>query len=130
MQTPFGPRAPRVPFVRPLSLTPVGEDEKSLRLYAANLSRGGMFVQTDHLLPRGTRVVLALEAGGLLLDFAEGEVVWERDDDEVAEGDRGFGLRFTRLRDRSLALVEHLVARGGTACIVQPAAKAQSLPGL
>src|SRR5688572_2244101 len=108
-------RPPRVPFGRPLCLTPEGESQETLQLEAVNLSRGGMFVRTEHLLPQGTRVFLALAAAGQLLDFAEGEVVWVRPRGPRGKtGDSGLGLRFTHLRPRAQALVEHLVARGGT----------------
>jgi hypothetical protein len=51
-------------------------------------------------------VSLELAAAGRWLGFAEGEVVWSRR--------RGFGVRFTEMRPNAQALVEHLVARGGT----------------
>jgi hypothetical protein len=71
-----------------------------------NLSLGGMFVASETALPPGTAVALALEASGKQLEFAEAEVVWQ--------APSGFGVRFTKLRPRARALVEHLVARGGT----------------
>jgi hypothetical protein len=55
-------------------------------------------------------VSLALAAAGRLLDFAEAEVVWSRPNGRRS----GFGVRFTNLRPRAAALVDHLVARGGT----------------
>lgn len=110
MRTNSATRPPRVPFGRPLSVTPEGVEEP-IHLQAVNLSRGGMFVQADQVLPEGTHVFLALAAAGRMLDFAEGEVVWVR---TRGAGETGFAVRFTRLRPRAQALVEHLVARGGT----------------
>jgi len=66
-----------------------------------------MFVEAKDAVPLGTKVSLALAAGGRLLDFAEAEVVW-------VQPATGFGVRFTKLRPRARALVEHMVARGGT----------------
>ena len=66
-----------------------------------------MFVAAKDAVPLGTRVSLALAAGGRMLDFAEAEVVW-------VQPASGFGVRFTKLRPRARALVEHMVARGGT----------------
>ncbi len=74
-----------------------------------------MLVRADRAFPPGTPVALALEAAGALLEFAQGEVVWQH-------RDGGIGLRFTRLSPRALALVEHLVARGGTAYLAPPVA--------
>ncbi len=109
-------RAPRVPFSRSLAVTPESGAElpvEPLQLQAVNLSRGGLFVRADDALPTGTRVSLALTVGGQALDLAEGEVAWVRARGMSAEG-RGFGVRFTRLRPKAQALVDHLVARGGT----------------
>jgi hypothetical protein len=98
-------RPPRVPFERLLGVTPAGGPH-ALELSASNLSLGGMFVQAGEAPPAGTRVALTLEAAGRWLDFAEAEVAWV--------GARGFGVRFTQLKPRARALIEHLVARGGT----------------
>ena len=100
-------RPPRVPFGRPISVKPDGESQDSLQLSALNLSLGGMFVAAKDAVPLGTRVSLALAAGGRMLDFAEAEVVW-------VQPATGFGVRFTKLRPRARSLVEHMVARGGT----------------
>jgi hypothetical protein len=83
-----------------------GNAQDPLQLQASNLSLGGMFVQAGAAPAMGTRVALTLEAAGRWLDFAEAEVAWV--------GTRGFGVRFTNLRPRARALIEHLVARGGT----------------
>jgi hypothetical protein len=100
-------RLPRVPFHRPLAITPEGDERRQLQ--ALDLSLGGMFVKADESPPLGTRLSLELGAAGRFLGFAEGEVAWVR-----SRGDRGFGVRFTQLPPNAQALVEHLVARGGT----------------
>jgi PilZ domain/AMIN domain len=96
-------RPPRVPFKRPLAVI-VGGDRYEVE--ATNLSRGGLYVKSDGAPPRGTAVSLELGAAGRWLGFAEGEVVWCKR--------RGFAVRFTEIRPNAQALVEHLVARGGT----------------
>jgi hypothetical protein len=102
-------RAPRVPFQRPLAVTPIGEGDQRRQLQSLNLSLGGLFVKADEAPPLGTPISLELGAAGRYLGFAEGEVAWVR-----TRGDRGFGVRFTQLKPNAQALVEHLVARGGT----------------
>jgi hypothetical protein len=99
-------RLPRVPFGRTVSVTPEGDSAEPLELDGVNLSLGGMSLKGGDELPAGTRVALQLTAAGRRLDFAHGEVVWR--------AQAGVGLRFTELRPRAQALVEHLVARGGT----------------
>jgi hypothetical protein len=121
----FSPRGPRVPFVRPVRITTQGGDAE-LRLCTANLSPGGLFVTAKLPLPKGTKVAVALEAGGRVLHWADAEVRWERADQVSEEGaSGGFGLRFTEIRPRAAALVEHLIARGGTSPLqaTTPAAK-------
>jgi hypothetical protein len=90
-----------------VSVLPDGDFQSWMHLSSANLSLGGMFVINDgEPVLCGTRVSLALEASGRLLDFAQAEV--------VHCAPTGFGVRFIHLRPRARALVEHLVARGGT----------------
>jgi hypothetical protein len=117
----FAPRAPRVPFARPVCIT-TGSDHAPLRLSAADLSRGGLFVACARPPATGTRVCVALHAAGRDLPFAEAEVAWRRE-----RGNSGFGLRFTRLRPRAAELVELLVACGGTSRWATPSASARRI---
>jgi hypothetical protein len=96
-----------VPFARAICVA-TGDAEPRPHL-AVNLSRGGLFVLADEAPACGARVRLELAAAGRYLDFADGEVAWVR-----ARRPKGFGVRFTHLRPNAQALVEHLVARGGT----------------
>jgi hypothetical protein len=112
MRTHRASRLPRVPFGRAVSVTPDGDSEDAQHLQAVNLSLGGMFVQSDLLYPPGTHLSVALAAAGRMLNFAEGEVVWVKPPNGGTTG--GFGLRFTQLPPRAEALVEYLIARGGT----------------
>jgi hypothetical protein len=122
MRRPRASRPPRVPFERLLGVTPDGQSGTAL-LHSINLSLGGMFVRAANAPTQGTRLALSLEAAGRWLEFAEAEVAWV--------GGRGFGVKFTNLRPRARALVEHLVARGGTgeAAAVRSSAKRVVLVG-
>src|SRR6476469_8887758 len=106
-------RLERVPFARPVRVTPLSGGQPSLRLVGGNLSRSGMFLKSPLTLEPGTKVALSLEAKGQSLPFAEGEVIWEREEKAAAGENPGFGVKFTQfLHPRSPELVDALVSRG------------------
>jgi hypothetical protein len=108
-------RSSRAPFKYPVRVTIAGE--RVVRLLSGDLSPSGMFLQMDEPPESGTVVVLAFEARGQVLPFAEGEVAWKRSHERG-----GFGVRFTRfLHPRAQALIEHL-SEGGP-FVPAPAAK-------
>ncbi|MBM4381216.1 MAG: PilZ domain-containing protein, partial [Deltaproteobacteria bacterium] len=105
-------RSERVPFARPVHVTPLDASGQPMRLVGGNLSRTGMFLRSQLLLPAGTRVSLAFEAKGQTLPFAEAEVVWQRAP-SADGGTSGFALRFSRfLNPKGPELVEQLVTLG------------------
>jgi uncharacterized protein (TIGR02266 family) len=72
---------------------------------SANLSAGGVFLETDHRLPVGTRVRLRFEVP-IIAKYpirAEAEVVWVR-----AEAPRGVAVRFVDISDDDRALLGEL----------------------
>lgn len=79
--------------------------ESASHVYAGvsrDISRGGVFVATHHMLPIGTdvRVQITLSNGSLSID---GTVRWQRDiGDDVAPG---LGIAFTRLEPAQLELL-------------------------
>jgi hypothetical protein len=88
---------------------PIGGPPRAYRVLAGNLSRQGMFLKMPTPFDTGTKVALSLEAGGRVLPFAQGEVVW-RDLEDSQQAARGFGVRFTGfLHPRANALVDYLV---------------------
>jgi uncharacterized protein (TIGR02266 family) len=58
--------------------------------YSANLSKGGLFIETEEALPPGTPLTIRLVVPGYLLTI-DGEVAWVRGKDE---GQPGLGIRF------------------------------------
>jgi hypothetical protein len=105
-------RSTRAPFKYPVRCTIAGE--RTVRVLSGDLSSSGMFLLMSDPPPTGTVVQLAFEAGGRVLQFAEGEVAWSR-----TTGDRGgFGVRFTRfVHPRAGALIDYLCdnVQAGTA---------------
>lgn len=88
---------------------------RAYRVLSGNLSKQGMFLAMPEPFPEGTQVALSLEAGGRVLPFAQGEVMWRQPTDAVHDGGKpvvggGFGVRFTNfLHPRAHELVDYLV---------------------
>ena len=77
--------------------------------YSVNLSRGGMFVETDADVPVGAGMTLELaipNAGTIELD---GIVAWRRVADAAAEGPPGLGVEFQDVAPQLGALIDKLV---------------------
>ena len=99
-------REHRVRFKHPVRVVPIGGPPRAYRVLAGNLSRKGIFLKMPTPLSAGTRVALSLEAGGRVLPFAQGEVVWRK----LADRTSGLGVRFTGfLHPRAHELVDYLV---------------------
>ena len=116
-------RSPRVRFEQAVRVVPIGGAPRAYRLQATNLSREGLFLTMERPLDLGTRVALSLEAGGRVLPFAQGEVVWSRGQ---APGPdfvpTGFGVRFTDfLHPRAGELIEAIVHARSTGAPLKPA---------
>ncbi len=97
--------------MRPVHLRQVDKAGPLKRMFAANLSKGGMFVRSPTPLPPGTRVEVFLEAKGRVLRFAEATVAFALPREEAVSRGRlpGNGLVFTSLPARSRALVHQLL---------------------
>jgi hypothetical protein len=105
-------RGRRVRFKHPVRVTMMDGEPKAWRTLAANLSSQGVFVRMPQPLQPGTRVAIALEAGGQAFPLARGEVRWVRGAPSEAEDEfPGCGVAFTDfLHPRAGELVEYLVA--------------------
>jgi molecular chaperone DnaK len=94
----------------------LGSVDDFVERYAANVSRGGIFVRTRDPLAPGTEVRLevALESGQVVLR-GRGIVRWTTPPSAPGEPHRepGMGVRFADLTPESRAVVERAVARGG-----------------
>lgn len=78
--------------------------------YTVNLSRGGVFLETDEPVPIGSAVTLQIEvpqAGPVVLS---GRVSWRRDRPDV-DGPAGIGLEFDDMVDSLGTLIDRLVTQ-------------------
>jgi hypothetical protein len=100
-------RESRVDFQRNLRIVPLNQKGNTMfHMASSNMSRNGIFVDTEQPLTPGTKVAISLETGGVPLPFAEAQVTWNRD----WEGHGGFGARFTSfLHPEAQSFVESLV---------------------
>jgi uncharacterized protein (TIGR02266 family) len=69
--------------------------------YSGNISTGGLFINTPHLLNRGERFVLKLQLPGLSEPIqAKCEVVWTREQSETERRPPGMGVKFCEMTER------------------------------
>ncbi len=98
---------PRVPYiVRVEYRTP----SSFLVAYSVNLSRGGIFLETDQELPIGSEVALQIAVPDAKPVPLTGTVTWrrpERDDD----GPAGVGVEFEEVSETLSPMIDELVAR-------------------
>jgi uncharacterized protein (TIGR02266 family) len=79
--------------------------------YSVNLSRGGMFLETDVDIPTGAQVTLefSVPTGGTTA--LNGTVAWRRSLEEAEGGPPGLGVEFQDVAPQLGALIDKLVSR-------------------
>lgn len=95
----------RMPFAVPVEFRTASS---FLVAYSVNLSRGGLFLETDRVLEPGAAITVQLlvpSVGGVAL---EGRVTWRRGPGDSA-GPAGVGVEFDRVGDDLGALIDRLV---------------------
>jgi uncharacterized protein (TIGR02266 family) len=79
--------------------------------YSLNLSKGGIFLETDTPLPVGTSIKLRFQVhGGQNPIETEGAVIWVRDTTNE-DGPSGMGIAFVQLESRHGAFIDSIVSR-------------------
>ncbi len=128
LQTESAPtRLPRVPFQRPVRVRSADGRGPSRKLWAMNLSTGGMFIRSADPPPVGARLRIEVEWASTVIHLGEGEVVWSRSTGE--DYTAGFGLRFTRMDQQSKHLVDALVKHGGATAPLRTTAHSRTRSG-
>lgn len=77
--------------------------------YSVNLSRGGMFVETDADIPTGALLTLDFAVPGAELASLNGVVAWRRTLDEIASGPPGIGVELQDVSPQIGTLIDRLV---------------------
>lgn len=104
-------RAPRAPLTTEVRLE-FPQLSDFVREYSANISLGGMFIQTRNLKPPGTSFRFELRlADDFKIIHGRATVVWVRREDEGADRPAGMGVRFDELGGDSRELIFRIVDR-------------------
>ena len=76
-----------------------------------NISRGGVFLQTEYLLPPGRAVQLNFQLPAGPRVSARGRVIWTRPTGDP-RGPAGMGIQFEALAPEALRAIENLLGNG------------------
>ena len=92
--------------------------------YSVNLSRGGVFLESDEPLAVGSEVTLEVEVPEAGTVSLSGRVTWRREQADI-DGPVGFGVEFEDMVDTLGAAIDQMVSRfsGITVLLVCPAAR-------
>lgn len=78
--------------------------------YSINLSRGGLFLETDAEVPAGATMTLDFSIPNAGVTSVNGIVVWRRALEEGAGGPPGIGIEFQDITPQLGALIDRLAA--------------------
>lgn len=88
-----------------------GSVEEFVDRHIRDISTGGLFLEIDEPLARGTRIEFRLKIGDEDIIVGLGEVAWARPPDEATELPPGVGVHFIQLEGSSSRVVEAFVER-------------------
>jgi uncharacterized protein (TIGR02266 family) len=80
-----------------------------LIMYSVNLSRGGLFLETDQDIPEGSPIALSLAVPGAGAIDVAGVVMWRRALDSP-DGPPGLGIEFADIAPQLGAVIDQLVS--------------------
>jgi uncharacterized protein (TIGR02266 family) len=78
--------------------------------YSINLSRGGLFLETDAEVPTGAAMTLDFSVPNAGVTSVNGIVAWRRALDDAASGPPGIGIEFQDITPQLGALIDRLAA--------------------
>jgi uncharacterized protein (TIGR02266 family) len=78
--------------------------------YSINLSRGGLFLETDADVPTGAEMTLDFSVPNVGVTSVNGTVAWRRVFDDNAMGPPGIGIEFQDITPQLGALIDRLAA--------------------
>jgi uncharacterized protein (TIGR02266 family) len=77
--------------------------------YSVNLSRGGLFLETDADIPTGAAMTLDFNVPNAGTASLNGVVMWRRGHDQAAEGPPGIGVEFQDVAPTLNRMIDKLV---------------------
>jgi uncharacterized protein (TIGR02266 family) len=78
--------------------------------YSVNLSRGGLFLETDAEIPTGAMMTLDFSVPNAGTTSLNGVVAWRRGVGEVADGPIGIGIEFQDVAPQLGSVIDRLVS--------------------
>jgi len=78
--------------------------------YSVNLSRGGLFLETNQDIPSGAMTEVALQVPGAEPILLVGMVAWRRGEDSP-DGPPGLGIEFQDVTPQLGGVIDHLVSK-------------------
>ena len=78
--------------------------------YSVNLSRGGMFLETDAEIPSGAQMTLHFTVPGAGTTALSGTVMWRRGYEESSAGPPGIGVEFQDVAPQLGQVIDKLVS--------------------
>jgi uncharacterized protein (TIGR02266 family) len=78
--------------------------------YSVNLSRGGLFLETDAEIPTGAAMTLDFSVPNAGTTSLNGVVAWRRGTGEVSDGPKGIGIEFQDVAPQLGAVIDRLVS--------------------
>ncbi|MCK5798076.1 MAG: TIGR02266 family protein [Deltaproteobacteria bacterium] len=98
--------------------------------YSLNLSKGGLFLETDDLLPIGTRLSVSFTIPGAAQAVeGQAEVIWLRENPSD-EGPRGLGLQFDALEKNIGKQIDAMISGFGGVHLMAVAGDAPTITRL
>jgi uncharacterized protein (TIGR02266 family) len=127
---PSGRREERAPSLLVVNFRLPGK-EAFIERYAANISRGGIFLVSRELHPVGTELCFEVRtAEGASAFNAKGVVCWSRNADAAKQLPPGLGIQFTEIDDENRAVVERMVTTAEQAARVPGVSGTAAVPAL
>lgn len=77
--------------------------------YSVNLSRGGLFLETEAEIPTGTTMTLDFAVPSAGTTSLNGIVAWRRSTEQAMEGPPGIGIEFQDVAPQLGAMIDQLV---------------------
>ncbi len=104
-------------------------DSSFLVAYSVNLSRGGIFLETDYAAEVGSEIPLEFHAPGLGSIHLVGRIAWRRTEAD-SDGPAGLGVAFQQVDDELGKRIDYLVARFAGLKVMTVCARDQDGPML
>ncbi|MBW2700244.1 MAG: PilZ domain-containing protein, partial [Deltaproteobacteria bacterium] len=101
----------RVDFFNKVKIV-IPDTDTAIDVFAANMSKGGIFLRSNRPLPKGKTVRLQFETEKGSVEVDEGEVIWSKPFEPISiDGEQpGMGIKFRNMSETSRKHIESFIA--------------------